>query len=132
MTDVVRLQGMSFYGYHGVTAAEKETGRLFEIDCEFEVDLAKPGQSDRLADTIDYTAVYDAIKETVEGKAYSLLEGLGTSLASKLLDTFEVFRVTLKVRKISPPVAGQVRYVEVEITRHQSDVSKLVDNEKSK
>ena len=38
--DVIRLENMVFYGYHGVTAAEKETGRRYEVDCELETDLA--------------------------------------------------------------------------------------------
>ena len=67
MKDVIRLSGMSFYGYHGVTTAEKETGGLFEVDCEMEVDLADAGRSDRLGDTVDYLHVHRVIKDTVEG-----------------------------------------------------------------
>ena len=74
--DVIRLQNMSFYGYHGVSSAEKETGRRFEVDCELEVDLATPGSSDSLGDTVDYVAVFHKIKDIVEGKAFSLIEKL--------------------------------------------------------
>ena len=125
MKDVIRLIGLSFYGYHGVSAAEKETGRAFEIDCELQVDLAQPGHSDQLADTIDYTEVYALIKDVVEGKAYSLLEGLANELAGLLLDKFPVYRVTLQVRKLHPPIAGQIRHIEVEVTRDQGNTSKL-------
>lgn len=125
MKDVIRLMGLPFYGYHGVTAAEKETGRLFEIDCELEVDLAEPGASDRLSDTIDYHQVYVVIKDTVEGTAFSLLEGLATHLSTIILDKFPVYRVTLKVRKMHPPIAGHVKYIEVEVTRYQDDPTKL-------
>ena len=125
MTDVIRLGGLSFYGYHGVTAAEKETGRVFEIDCELEADLAEPGRSDRLADTVDYYAVYKLIRDSVEGTAFSLLEGLANHLASNILDKFPVYRVTLKVRKMHPPIPGQIKFIEVEVTRHQGDTAKL-------
>ena len=117
MTDVIRLCGLPFYGYHGVTAAEKETGRLFEIDCELRVDLSQAGASDRLADTVNYHRVYRTIKETVEGTAFSLLEGLANHLATIILDKFSVKQVTLKVRKMHPPIDGNVKYIEVEITR---------------
>ena len=53
MSDVIRLTGMTFYGYHGVSAAEKETGRVFEVDCELYLDLASAGHSNRLSDTVD-------------------------------------------------------------------------------
>ena len=133
MKDLIRIKDMSFYGYHGVTAAEKETGRKYEVDCELEVDLAEPGQTDQLSDTIDYAEVYKLIKKEVENTAYSLLERLASSLASKLLDSFPVYRVTLKVRKMTPPIAGDIKYIEVEITRYQADMSKLLnENNKEK
>jgi dihydroneopterin aldolase len=121
MNDIIRLCGLPFYGYHGVTAAEKETGRLFEIDCELELDLARPGKSDRLADTVNYHRVYSVIKETVEGTAFSLLEGLANHITSVILEKFNVERVTLKVRKMHPPINGHVKYIEVEITRCKGD-----------
>jgi dihydroneopterin aldolase len=121
--DKVRLVGMSFYGYHGVTAAEKETGRMFEIDCEMTVDLDGAGRSDRLADTVDYEKVFRLIKETVEGKAFSLLEGLAQRLAARLIKSFEVDSVTLRVRKMNPPIAGHIRHVEVELTRRKDQIA---------
>jgi dihydroneopterin aldolase len=127
MKDIIRLNQMSFYGYHGVSSAERETGRVFEVDCELEVDLAEAGHSDQLRDTIDYSEVHNIIKETVEGTAFSLLEALAQTLADKLLDSFPAYRVTLRVRKMNPPIDGQVKYIEVEITRNQSDVSRFFD-----
>jgi len=128
MKDIIRLSGLSFYGYHGATAAEKETGRVFEVDCELEVDLAEAGRTDQLADTIDYRQAYDVIRETVEGRAFSLLEGLASCLATKILERFPVYRVTLRVRKMNPPIPGQIESIEVELTRFQKDTSKLVGN----
>jgi dihydroneopterin aldolase len=131
MTDIIRLNKMSFYGYHGVSTAEKETGREFEVDCELEVDLAESGQTDQLNDTIDYAEVHRIIKETVEGAAYSLVEALATELASKLLDNFPAFRVTLRVRKMKPPIPGHTDNIEIEITRHQKDTEQLIKEDKT-
>lgn len=117
--DRVRLSGLSFYGYHGVSPAEKEVGRLFEVDCEMAVDLSRPSHSDKLTDTIDYTAVYQEIREAVEDQVFSLLEALAEHLAERLLARFPVEWVTLRVRKLTPPIPGQIRHVEVEITRSQ-------------
>ncbi|MFQ5498382.1 MAG: hypothetical protein ACE5FH_01810, partial [Candidatus Zixiibacteriota bacterium] len=49
-------------------------------------------------------------------------------LALRILDIFPIYRVTLRVRKVNPPIAGHVRHIEVELTRHQGDTSKLIDN----
>jgi len=125
MKDLIRLVGLTFYGYHGTSAAEKETGRVFEVDCELQLDLAAAGHSDSLVDTVDYGQVYAVIRDVVEGKAYALLEGLATRLAGILLDKFPVYGVTLRIRKLYPPVAGPAKHIEVEVTRFQGDTSKL-------
>jgi dihydroneopterin aldolase len=123
--DVIRLVGLTFYGYHGLSAAEKETGRVFEVDCELMLDLATAGHTDRIGDTVDYGEVYTVIRDMVEGRAYALIEGLAGELAGILLDKFPVYGVTLRIRKLHPPVAGPARHIEVEVTRLQGDTSKL-------
>jgi 7,8-dihydroneopterin aldolase/epimerase/oxygenase len=127
MKDAIRLVGLSFYGYHGVTAAEKETGNQFEVDCEIETDLSEAGHTDRLTDTIDYAQVYQLIKGTVEGTAYSLLEALANHLATIILDRFPAYRVTLKVRKLQPPLAGCAKYIEIQVSRYQEKPSNLTN-----
>ena len=130
--DVIRLNKMVFYGYHGVSAAEKETGRRYEIDCELETDLAPPSQTDSIKDTVDYVAVYQKIKEIVEGKAFSLIESLARALTEVILEEFPVFRVTLRVRKMIPPIAGNIDHIEIEVTRQQPDTSKILADTDSK
>jgi len=36
---------MTFYGYHGISAAERQTGRRFEVDVELVVDMNKSARS---------------------------------------------------------------------------------------
>ena len=128
--DVIRLNKMVFYGYHGVSAAEKETGRRYEVDCELEADLAPSGKTDNISDTVDYVAVYNLIREIVEGKAFSLIESLAVTLADSILENFPIYRTTLRVRKVIPPIAGNIDHIEIEVTRQQPDTSKiLADNE---
>jgi len=127
--DVIRLNRMVFYGYHGVSAPEKETGRRFEVDCELEADLAAPGKSDQLTDTVDYVAVYNTVRGIVEGKAFSLIEKLALAIADKLLDSFPVYRVTIRVRKMIPPIPGNIDHIEIEVSRHQPDTSKIISEE---
>ncbi len=124
--DKIRLQNMVFYAYHGVTTAEKETGRRFEVDCELGLDVAAPGDSDLLTDTIDYGAVYSVIESVVTGKAYSLVERIAAELAEIILDSFPVYEVTIRVRKRIPPIPGHVDFIEVEVTRRQPHPDKLL------
>jgi len=129
MSDVIRLIGLRFYGYHGVSAAEKETGRAFEVDCELHLDLAPAGHSNHISDTVDYGEAYALIRDAVEGKAYALLEALASELAGILLDKFPVYTVTLRVRKLHPPIPGSVQHIEIEVTRRQGDLTKLTEQD---
>ncbi len=131
MRDRIRLIGLTFYGYHGVGAAERETGRQYEVDCELGVDLAEAGHSDELTDTIDYAQVYEVIRDIVTGRAFSLLEGLATELARVLLDQFDAYSVTVRVRKLHPPINGPIDSIEVEVTRNQGDLSKLLNQDEA-
>ena len=56
--DLLVLEGMSFYGYHGETEAERTLGNRFYVDVEVRMDLSKAGQSDEIADTLDYSRAF--------------------------------------------------------------------------
>jgi dihydroneopterin aldolase len=107
---------MKFYGYHGVNEHEREMGQRFEVDAEVALDLTKPGDSDELADTYDYVAAYEAIRAVVENRKFQLLEALAAQCAGVLMQD-GVAEVTVRVRKPSVPIRGQLDYVQVEVTR---------------
>jgi dihydroneopterin aldolase len=110
------MQGMAFFGRHGVFAAERELGARFTIDVELEGDLRGAGASDRLEDTIDYAAAYDLVREVVEGEPCHLLEAVAERIARRVLTLPRVQRTTVRVHK-RPPLPGEFRSVAVEITR---------------
>ena len=114
---VFRLNNMIFYGYHGVNDAEKETGRRFEIDCEFHYDIAKTSKSDSLEDTIDYSSVYNIIENLMQAHRFNLVETLAQKLADTLIDGFDIRWIKIRVRKINPPISGNIASFEVEVER---------------
>jgi len=112
---LIRLHNMTFYGFHGVSKAERETGRRFEVDCELEVDIAHAAETDKLADTVNYTAVYDAVEEIVQRNRFNLLETVAARIAHTLILRFAPKRVIVRVRKRIPPIPGNLDYIEVEL-----------------
>lgn len=108
MSDRIILKGMVFYGYHGVTPAEKTLGQPFVVDLELEMDLKVPGASDDVKDTVDYSQVYQLAKEVVEGPSHDLLESLAEGVAQKLLHTFPLNGVRVRVTKPHVPIKGAV------------------------
>ncbi len=118
MADRVRLEGMVFYGYHGVRPRERETGQRFIVDLDVTRDLTAAGQSDDLEDTVDYSELSRLVKEIVEGPPHNLLESLAAAIASSVLDTDEVDSVTVVVKKPDVPIANAILdHASVEITR---------------
>jgi dihydroneopterin aldolase len=114
---IIRLHNMTFYGYHGISAAERQTGRRFEVDVELVVDMDKPAKTDRLKDTVNYTQVYRTVEELVEQNSFALLETIAVRLANQILTKFKTQEVTVRVRKKIPPVPGNLDHIEVEVKR---------------
>lgn len=110
------MEGMAFFGRHGVFPAERELGARFTVDVELSGDLAQASRSDRLEDTIDYTRAYDLVKEVVEGEPCHLLEAVAGRIADRLLQLPRVERATVRVHK-RPPLEGEFRSFGVEVTR---------------
>ena len=108
---------MTFYGYHGTSAAERQTGRRFEVDCELYCELDKPAKSDHLADTVDYTAVYNLVEGIIQKNRFNLLETIAVRLAGQILKKFKVAEVLVRVRKKIPPIPGNLDHIEVEVRR---------------
>jgi len=117
--DKIIIQGIVFYGYHGVTLAEQELGQKFLVDVELSINLKLAGISDHLVDTIDYKEVYDLVKSIEQKKKYRLIESLASDIAQAILDKTQAVEVFVRVRKPQVPIAGVVDYVAVEITRRK-------------
>jgi len=117
---VIRLHNMTFYGYHGTSQAERQTGRRFEVDAELYFDVNKPAASDHLADTVDYTAVYNLVEDIIQKNRFNLLETIAVRLANQILEKFNVEEVLIRVRKKIPPIPGNLDHIEVEVKRERS------------
>ncbi len=116
--DKIYVNGMEFYGYHGVFPEEKVLGQRFFVDLVVSVDLQKAGETDELEYSVDYGKLYQSCKEIVEGAPYKLVEAVAEQIASSLLEKFPlVHEVTVKVIKPDPPIPGHYQSVAVEITR---------------
>ncbi|MDI3328274.1 MAG: dihydroneopterin aldolase [Alicyclobacillaceae bacterium] len=118
--DAIHLMGMEFYGYHGVYDEENRLGQRFVVDVTLRMSLKKPGLSDALPDTLDYSQVYRLIREVVEGERYRLLEAVAENTARRILDRYPVDSVRVRVTKPSPPFPGALGGVAVEIERDRT------------
>ena len=121
-TDRIVLEGMRFYGFHGVNPEERELGQEHLVDLAVEMDLTQAGASDRLEDTISYAHIYRAVRDVMEGEPRNLLEAAAQSVADRILSDFPVDSVSIRVKKPHPPIRGSViENATVEIFRRRQD-----------
>ena len=118
--DRIVLDGMRFYGFHGVNPEERVQGQEYLVDLAVEMDLSLPGTSDSLEDTISYAHIYRAVRDVMEGEPRNLLEAAAQSIAERVLSDFPVDSVSVRVKKPHPPIRGSViENATVEITRRR-------------
>jgi len=118
--DHIHFANMAFYGYHGARAEETELGQKFLVDLTLGLDLRPSGQSDALADTVDYSAVFETVRHVMERERYHLLEALAERLSARLLATFPMVQtVYILLKKPEAPIRGIFDHVAIEIERQR-------------
>ena len=118
MSDRIELRGMRFMGRHGVHLEERMEPQPFEVDVVVEADLAAAQASDELTDTVDYAAIFDAVRDRVEADSFRLIEALAGAIAGDVLAAHPlVASVDVRVRKPNAPLPGSFDTVEATVRR---------------
>ena len=103
--DKVYVEGMEFYGYHGVFEEENKLGQRFKVDLTAELDLSKAGQTDDLSYTINGVNLTVSAADKRRAEPVNLVETLAERIADTVLKKFEPVRqCTVKVIKPDPPI----------------------------
>ena len=111
---LITIENMEFYAYHGHFEEEQKIGTWFSLDLIMDVDTSKAELSDELEDTVDYSAVYQVVKEQMMIPS-KLLENVGRRILNTIKERFpEVKDAQLKVRKMNPPLGGKMAFVSLE------------------
>ncbi len=112
--DILELEGMEFWARHGCLGHEKACGNLFTVDFRAEMDMGAAAASDRLEDAMDYSMIYDAIAEVMNGTHADLLEHLAGQIADRISVSFpQLHRFSVRVSKHRPPVNGVAAWSRV-------------------
>jgi dihydroneopterin aldolase len=116
--DKIYVNGMEFYGYHGVFKEENKLGQRFRVDLMIELNLKSAGETDDLEHTVNYAELYNYCKKIVEGKPYKLVEAVAEKIAKEIIANFDIVHYcTVKMIKPDPPIPGHYKEVAVEIRR---------------
>ena len=104
---------MEFYAFHGHFKEEQIVGNKFLIDIEIETDLDPAGISDKLEDAADYTVACRIVKQEMEKKS-KLLENIAKRILDSIFQNIKnIKKVTVRIKKMNPPVGAKVGSVSV-------------------
>lgn len=117
--DKIILEGMEFYGYHGVLAEEQALGQRFVVDVELCLDLGPAGRADDPDMTVNYARVFEQVQKIVGGRPYRLIESVAEAVAAEILERFPVSEVAVRVKKPQAPVPGHFAWMAVEVRRRR-------------
>jgi dihydroneopterin aldolase len=107
MTQLV-LENMEFYAFHGHYPEEQTIGGRYMVDLTLETDTDQAESTDDLVHTVDYSRIYEIVKQEMT-KPAKIME----HLARRILDAVRnnvrgIENITVKVSKMNPPVGGQM------------------------
>ncbi len=112
------IEDMEFYAFHGHFREEQIVGNRFLVDLEMETDLEIPAASDQLKDAVNYHRAYEIIRKEMRMKKSNLLENIARRILDALYAELPgVEKVTVKIRKMHPPMGGPIKSVGVVMTR---------------
>jgi 7,8-dihydroneopterin aldolase/epimerase/oxygenase len=118
MSDTIFVNGLLIHAHHGVMAHEEKVGQRFMIDLELAIDLAPAGRSDKLADTVSYSAIVDAATRAFTRKSFRLVEAAAAAVADDLIAAFPpVLSVRVTLHKPHAPIAAIFNDVGVSVLR---------------
>jgi dihydroneopterin aldolase len=115
--DRVILSGILCRIRIGVTEEERREPQDCLVDVELGTNLARPMQTDDLHDSIDYAQVFALVHELAREEEFSLLERFAGRLEGELRQRCRFDEMTLRVKKLRPPLPGRLEFAGIEVRR---------------
>lgn len=118
--DTLTIQGLQFHANHGLYDEEKIHGNDFEVDLVIRMDLRKAGQSDKIDHTFDYQEAEKQILAIMNGPSINLIEKLCLKIGESIFTkTVTIAELTVRVRKMNPPISTPTQFTQVEMQWHR-------------
>jgi len=113
---IIKVENIRVYAYHGCLPEETKIGSDYRVDLEVKADLQTSAATDKLSDTVDYVFLNRVIKEEMAIPSH-LLETVAKRILNRIFDAEnQVKKATVWVRKLNPPIGGDVERVTIKMT----------------
>ena len=108
----------------GVHKEEQEVRRNCELDIYIYFDLSNAGKTDELDQTVNYSKVISIAQNLSSKVQFKLLESFAYCLFEEIFKATAAKRVSMRVKKLNPPIEAKFAYVGIELTRNREDFLK--------
>ena len=115
--DIIFLEKVRLATWIGVYDWERQSQQTIELSLEIGLPQRGAAQSDALADTIDYAAVLQYLRDDLAERHFALIEALAEHIADIVLRHFGAAMVRIELSK--PGILRQVGRVGIKIERHR-------------
>ncbi|HEX6221075.1 MAG TPA: dihydroneopterin aldolase [Acidimicrobiia bacterium] len=119
MNDRIDLKGIEVYAKHGVLEHEQEKAQVFTADVTVFTDLGPAGESDDLADTLDYSELALEVREVIGAESYKLIETVAARVADAVMSHPRVAGTIVTIHKPGAPIDLVFEDVSVTIERQR-------------
>lgn len=116
--DVIYLEDLAFFAYHGLYEEESRLGQRFHVDLACWMDLGPASREDDYALTVCYGTLTKVIEGVVTGSRFKLIERLAGAIAEAVLAADpRIDKVRIRVHKPGAPLPISSGRASVEIER---------------
>ncbi len=111
----IHLRQVRFHAFHGVMPQERQVGGDFVLDLKVGYPLERAMQTDEVADTLNYAALYELVAREMQQPS-KLLEHVAGRMAEAISQAFpQVTSIDLVLTKQNPPMGADCEGAGVEI-----------------
>ncbi len=117
VSDVIRIEGIEAFGYHGVFPQEKREGQTFLVDVDIETSFDEAITHDDVACTVDYGVVAERVAEIIQGEPADLIETVCDRIVTMVLSLERVKATRVTIHKPQAPIS--VPFAGVSVSRRR-------------
>ena len=118
MGDQVRIEQLEVFAHIGVPDEERAAAQRLTFHMAVWPVRQAGELGDEISKAVNYASVCAETRKFVAARRDKLIETLANALALHLLDTFEIHRITIELRKYILP---DVEFVSVTVTRERPE-----------
>ena len=115
--DRIHIEELEISAHIGVPEKERATAQRLTVNISFWPYCEQRDMADKIDNTVNYSVVAKEAKNFVRDQSTNLIETLADRLATHLLKTFRIQKITVELRKFP---LEDAKHVSVTVTRNAS------------